>query len=340
VEPGLARVFAPSVTRRLAELIERERVDAVIPFSQLDGKFALWAAGRAGVPCIVSAQNLYRFWGSLPMRLLKEGVYRSALRRNARFLVCTSTVVQDQVVERYGIPRERTGLLANGIDVSAFSGVEPSRARQVREALGIEPGDCMLLNVGRIDLQKGQDVLLRAFGAIARDFPRAKLVFVGAPTHGNDRRMATYEEELHGLVRSQGISSQVIFTGWRNDIPELLAAADVYVHPARWEGWPLALVEGMAARRPVIASDCAGWPEGFETGVHGYIVPTENVRALSDAMRRVLSVSPAERRAMGEAARRLAEESYDISVIGDRFVEMLSKVLDGPQPRLVAAAVG
>jgi glycosyltransferase involved in cell wall biosynthesis len=164
-----------------------------------------------------------------------------------------------------------------------------------------------------------------------------KLLLIGSVVDSAHQRSSeAYADGLRELVRSNGMEERVIFAGWRDDIPLLLSASDSYVHSARWEGPPLclAVLEGMAARRPVISTDCSGWPEGFAQGVHGYVVRTEDVDALAGAMRGILSASAAERREMGEAARRLAEESYDISVIGDRFVDLVEAAT---RPRSSAA---
>lgn len=323
VEPGLRRVVAPFVATRLASLIRAEHIDAVIPFSQLDGKFALWAARKAGVPCIVSAQNQYRFWGPLPLRRLKRTIYGSALRRAAHHVVCTSRTVQDQVIGEYGVPTGRTSVIPNGIDVFRSAQFPPADVEKARKALGVDPQTVLLLNVGRIDMQKGQDRLLEAYAQTIARFPDSKLVLVGAPTHGNVQRMSGYEQQLRQLVQSCNLRERVTFAGWRDDIPVLLAAADVYVHAARWEGPPLclAVLEAMAARRPVIATDCSGWPDGFDNGVHGYIVPDGDTPALTNAIEKLLQCSSEERNRIGQAARQLAEKQYDISIISDRFVD-------------------
>jgi glycosyltransferase involved in cell wall biosynthesis len=107
----------------------------------------------------------------------------------------------------------------------------------------------------------------------------------------------------------------------------LLAGADAYVHAARWEGWPLAVLEAMAAARPTITTDCCGRPEGFRDGVHGQVVPSGDVGALRDAMLRMASMDADAREAAGRAVRALAEEHYDIRDVSKRFVGMVEELL-------------
>ncbi|MFW6032695.1 MAG: glycosyltransferase, partial [Phycisphaeraceae bacterium] len=84
----------------------------------------------------------------------------------------------------------------------------------------------------------------------------------------------------------------------------------------------------MAARLPVIFTDCSGWPDDFQQDVHGRIVPTGDPDALADAIRQFAAMTPDQRQAMGEAGRRFAEERYDINVVGRRFAELVESVLE------------
>jgi glycosyltransferase involved in cell wall biosynthesis len=184
-----------------------------------------------------------------------------------------------------------------------------------------------LLSIGRIDTQKGYDVLLRAVRQLDPSVRAFKLIIVGGVSTGpNRQRMQRYEENLRSFVLQHKLEQRVSFAGWRDDCPLLLRAADIYVHSARWEGWPLAVVEAMSAERPIVTTDCSGRPIGFVDGEHGWVVPTEDSDSLGRAMQHVIQANPQQRRSMGEANRIIALEHYDIRSIGKRFVSLVEGV--------------
>jgi len=115
----------------------------------------------------------------------------------------------------------------------------------------------------------------------------------------------------------------VIFTGWRNDVPALLDAADIYVHPSLWEGFGLVLLEAMTAGKPVIASHASAIPEIVTDNETGWLVPPRNSEALADAIARLLK-NPAMRLAMGEAGRRRALQDFSV----ERMVNATEKTYE------------
>jgi glycosyltransferase involved in cell wall biosynthesis len=312
----------------LRRLVRDEKVECLVCFQQRDRVLACLVAGLTATPCVVSAQSQHVFRGGPVERRVKERIYAWAVRSRADLVICTSEVVQDEARGALGVEDLRTTVLPNGIDVQAFPVFGAEGARSLRRELGVSDDERLLLNVGRIDRQKGQDLLLRAFQAVAERNPRVRLGLVGGVGRSSASGEAReFRNQLRSLVRAGGLEERVLFLGWRDDVPRLLAAADLYVHPSRWEGWPVAVVEAMAAGLPVVASDCAGRPPGFVDGGHGWIHPTGEVPALRDALDRALATPPAELRVMGARARRLAERHYDIRLLGERFVELVEGVV-------------
>ena len=326
---GLAFPLTSAVPRRVAELAGKHAASSVIGFQQRDRSVALKAARMAGLPGIISAQNQHTFRGVWPVRRLKRWVYTQAVRDLANLIICPADAVRDELIDSFGVSPERTALVPNGVDVRGFPDFSDEEKTQVRAEFDVGKDELMLISVGRIDTQKGYDVLLRAVEQLPASAPPFKLVIVGGLSTGPTRpRMQRYQESLQAFVSQHGLEQKVRFAGWRDDCPLLLRAADFYVHSARWEGWPLAVVEAMSAERPIVTTDCSGRPIGFVDGEHGWIVPTGDAAALSRAMQRIMEASPAERTAMGGANRAIALEHYDIRSIGDRFVSLVEQVHD------------
>ncbi|MCP3892466.1 MAG: glycosyltransferase, partial [Desulfobulbaceae bacterium] len=122
-----------------------------------------------------------------------------------------------------------------------------------------------------------------------------------------------YAKEIKNIVKKRGLENKVIFSGWRNDWIELLQASDIYVHAALWEGFPLAVIEGMASGLPIIQTDFSGHTDGFKNGIHGYIVPKGKSNLLSRAIEDMVALDTRSRKEIGKAAKEFAHEHYDIN---------------------------
>ena len=326
--PALRRLIRPGTVAGIREHVTQEQASCVICFQQRDQIAALWAAHQAGVPCIISAQNQYTFWGNRLAKKLKETLFAHSIRRFTSLAVCTSEIVERELLERFGLSERKTTLLPNGVDVLGFPEFTEQEMSDARASLGVDPEELLLINVGRIDVQKGQDVLIEALNTVQSD-RQFKVVLVGGVSQGgNESRMQEFDQQIRKRVDECGLSKQVIFAGWRDDVPLLLRAADGYVHSARWEGWPLVLVEAMAAGLPVVSSDCAGRPLNFVDGTHGQIVPSGDVDALRRGIELLVQSDEATLTQMGSAARQLAETHYDIQVLGQQFVQLVEQAID------------
>ncbi len=134
-------------------------------------------------------------------------------------------------------------------------------------------------------------------------------------------------ENLKRQSINLGISDRVVFLGLRRDIPSLLDAADGFVLSSAWEGLPNIVMEAMAAAKPVVATCVGGVPELVQEGVNGYIVPPGDSEALATAMVKMMALSDAERRAMGEAGRAYIEANYSLEHVVDQWEALYMELL-------------
>jgi glycosyltransferase involved in cell wall biosynthesis len=229
-------------------------------------RYALAAAVLVrGVRTMAVEHLPYRLDGALQIRLK-----RFTSRRLAAHVAVGHRVARD--VESFvGLPEGSVQAIHNGVpDLE----LEPTTRNGDRLVVG---------SVGRLDRQKGLDVLLRALV----DVPEARLVLVG---DGDERG------SLESLTAELGLSERVRFAGWSDDPRRALASFDVFVLPSRFEGFPLAIVEAMLARLPVVATDVGSVREAVVDGDTGLLVPPEDPEALAMALRALLN--DAERRAV------------------------------------------
>ncbi len=165
-------------------------------------------------------------------------------------------------------------------DFSAYA-VEPeatARGRK-RQELGLGADDLVIGVVGRLVPQKGYPVLLEAMARVAAEHPNAHLVIIGEGE----------QDGLRAQAQGLGIDRCVHLVGARSDVPELLAAMDLFASSSLWEGFPAVIVEAMTARVPVVATDVSGTRELIEDGVTGLLAPPGDPEALARAIVRVIT---------------------------------------------------
>ncbi|MCO5168446.1 MAG: glycosyltransferase [Planctomycetes bacterium] len=266
---------------RLARLVHRLRPH-VLHAHLFHANLAARLLGRlAGARRVVSTVHVVER-RPLPARFLLERLTARLDDRTA----CVSQAVARFALARLGAAPGRLVVVRNGIDLAPFAAL-PARD-EARAALGL-PSDGLLVGaVGRLDPQKGFDVLLDAFARLEAE---ATLVVAGAGPE---------EAALRARAARLGLGGRAVLLGHRPDVPQVLAALDVFCMPSRWEGFGLALVEAMAAGLPVVVSDVDSLPEVL--GDAGVLVAPDDPAALAAALAPLL-IDPARREALGRAAR-------------------------------------
>lgn len=252
-------------------------------------------AHLVGVPAVLVTEHLVGFAHSGGQRWLK----RWELSR-ADQVVCVSRAVADGLARDYGFDVEGNGrVIENGVDAVGLDRTQERAAaerQRVRARMGAAPGDFVWLFVGRLETQKGVDVLLEGF---ARANAGAWLWIVGD---------GSLRSELETRARALGVLERVRFEGAVADAAPFYWGADAFAIASRWEGLPLALLEAQAAGLPVVAAAAGGVAEAIREGTSGLLVPRENPAALAAAMGRIAGEPELARRLGYEAARQAREE--------------------------------
>jgi glycosyltransferase involved in cell wall biosynthesis len=316
--------------RELRKLIRRDRPDLVhttIFEADIVGRLA--AAGL-GVPVLTSLVNT----SYDPVRLKDPNIRPSRLTATrlvdgwtARHLTthfhAITQAVKDSAVESLGIRASRVTVVERGRERHRLGHPGAQRRAAARAALGLGPGDEVLVTVGRQEFQKGQRHLLEAFAAIAQSRPRLVLLIVGREGHAT--------AELRQVHQESGLGERVRFLGYRSDVAEMLAAADLFVFPSLYEGLGGALIEAMALGLPIVASDIPALREVVEEGNNAMLVPPGDPRALADALRRMLD-DPARAATFGERSLRIFEDRFTIERSAERMIRLCHEVAGFPAP--------
>lgn len=232
------------------------------------------------------------------------------------FHAITRTVAESATMS-LGIPPERITVIPRGRDPERLGRRTEERRARARTALGLAADDEVLLSVGRQEFQKGQGTLLEAMSRL-RD--RAVLLIAG--------RTGNATEALRTSMETLGLGDRVRFLGHRSDVPDLLAAADVFVFPSVYEGFGGALIEAMGLGLPVVASDLPALREVVEPDGSALLVPPGDAGRLAESMTRLLS-DEALRARLGARGRERFLERYTIEGVSRRMADLFRAVASG-----------
>lgn len=232
-----------------------------------------------------------------------------------------SSVAREDAISLGAVSASRVTVVPNGIDVSQYGRDRSTRSR-LRSELGLGD-DFTYLAVGRIAVPKDYPNLISAFARTHGAHDRARLLIAGTGP----------QDDLRDRVDRAGLGGHVRLLGERQDVPELMKAADAYVMSSAWEGLPLVLLEAAASYLPIVATDVGGNGEVVIDGVTGVIVPPRDPEALAIGMTKLMTIGDGRRESMGRAGRELVERAFDIEIVVQRWISIYQSLLERRQGR-------
>ena len=219
---------------------------------------------------------------------------------------------------RLGIPAARIDVIPRGRDAAALGQPTAARRARVRTALGVGPDEQLVVAAARHEFQKGLDVLVRAWPAIRRAHPQARLAIAGR--RGNE------SARLEALAAAQVPEADLTWLGRRDDVGDLLVAADVFVVPSRWEGFGSILVEAMALGATVVATDVGPIPWVVGPGWARLVAP-DDPEGLARGVIEALEQDPAARDRRASRGRQRFAQTFGLDVVADATVEFYRRAL-------------
>lgn len=298
-ELGIRRLRQRGAYARVRDTIRAAAPDVVHTQLEFSAVLGIPAARRLGLPTIATLHTLDepppRSRLALHFRLMAW-----ALRR-ARRVIAVSEITRRHYLDRARLRPERVMTIHNGIDPSAFQ-APPGERDAARRELGLDASAPVLVTVAVQREPKGIQHMLAALPEVAAAFPAVRYLLVGDGPH---------RRALEGLAARLGVADRVVFAGARDDVPRLLAAADLFVLPSLTEALPTVVAEAMAAGLPIVATTVGGIPEMVGHGEAALLVPPSDPAALAAAVCRLLA-NPRQAAAMGRAGRRVVAARFDI----------------------------
>jgi glycosyltransferase involved in cell wall biosynthesis len=297
----------PLVARRLKRLLLAQKPQLIQTFLFHANVLGRIVARRAGVSRVVSgirvAEHAAR-WHLWFDRLTQSRVDR---------YVCVSQAVADFSAKQLRLPREKLVVIPNGIDLDKYPAGHPADLR----ALGVPPGRRVIVFVGRLEPQKGVQWLIQSAALWLARLPDCDLLLIGE---------GPFRPSLEAAARAAGFADRVHFAGWRADVPEILAAGSLLVLPSAWEGMPNVVLEAMASRLPVLASDVEGVRELLGPAAARQTVPYGDTPSLCDKILGLMR-DPASLRALAAENRRRAEENFGIARMVRAYEDLWQSLL-------------
>jgi glycosyltransferase involved in cell wall biosynthesis len=277
----------------LVRIIRKEDA-ALVHVNEILDLYGVAAARIARVPSVC---HLRADLSAAPS--LFQALWPRVIAALSNQIVAVSASARDRTFGSRGAKTEKVSVIHNpGPDTSSFHPLVDGRA--VREEFGVTDDAFLVALVAKLGQRKGHEVLIRAAPEILGFFPKTHFLLVGGELDGPHHR--AYADRLRGLPREVGVQHAVTFAGFRADIPEVMAAADLVTHCSTYpDPFPGVVLQSMAVGTPVIASDLGGPREQIEDQVSGILVPAGDPSALARAICSLLA-DPKRRASLGRAA--------------------------------------
>ena len=306
---AVAWVAGTNSLRRIVRLVAPNAIHANSAKAQI---YAGSVARKAGIPCVWYARDLR------PLPFPARGLCRKAQR-----VIAVSEAVADCLAGS-GLSRPKVTRIYNGVDADAW------RARvtgaDVRAQLGFGPDDRIILMAAQFVPWKRHEDAIRALPRILERQPHTRLVLAGTDRFGDHPDL---RQQLETAAVDSGVSDAVVFAGQRDDVPDLMSAADLVVIPSDAEPFGRVAIEAMSLGKPVVGTRAGGLPEVVRDGETGLLVVPRYPESLAEACLRILE-HPSLALTLGQAGRQRVDEHFRIRDIARQTQALYETLLRKP----------
>lgn len=300
--------------KQVKRLMQAEKVELVHAHGTRANSNVTWAARQLNLPLVYTVHG----WSfhdnqSFPLKKLRV-LGEKYLTNKSSVNISVSNSVHETGKKYFS--NYRSVIIPNGINQQKF---DPSRSlKDIRSELGISKDTILILFLARFTEQKQPLTMIRSFCKAAAQQSNLRLLMVG---DGELKR------EADALVANSGMSDKIIMLPFRQDVPDILAAADIYVLPSLWEGLPLGLLEAMAMGKAVIASKADGTKEVIQHNINGIMVNVENLESEVSQAIIQLGNDATLRQRLGEAARATITNTYSAARMTRQVEEIYRRLV-------------
>jgi glycosyltransferase involved in cell wall biosynthesis len=302
-----------SAAARLATVLTNNSIDLVILMQSQDIHLASLATRSSPRVKLV-------FYQQMNSRHNKRDLLHTWIYSKLSLWISLTQGMREDVLTFTRMPREKVKVLPLGADLHQFNPAHFTK-REARAFFGLPSGKKIIGVLGRLDPQKGQEILLRAVPEVMKKHRDVLFVIAGDETAGEQG----YKAHLEDVCRAFAIEPYVKFLPFTDDVPHLMAALDIFALPSFSETFGLVVVEAMAMERPIIATNAGGLPEIITNGKTGLLIEPRDANAVARAIHRVLSDNVL-RISLAHSARAEAVRRYSLEICVDALLGSLAAI--------------
>jgi glycosyltransferase involved in cell wall biosynthesis len=299
--------------RRLAQILKSHRTELTVVIQSKD--INLVAAAKLFAPDVKLV-----FYQQMQSTIDKRDIFHTWMYSKLSLWISLTKRMKQEVLDHTRMPERRIRVVPLERDTRLFD-PRLHDQRAARQRYGLPRGKSIVAVLGRLDPQKGQEEFLRSLPAVLENHPDVFYVIAGDETRGEEG----FRRHLVNLSYELGIADNVRFLPFTDNVPEFMAAIDVFVLPSYSETFGLVLIEAMAMEKPVVATSAGGVPEIVEDGRDGLLIPPRDEQALAGTIDLLLRNSSL-RMALSQRARRDAIERFDATRCVDELVVSLDSL--------------
>ncbi|MBI5477136.1 MAG: glycosyltransferase family 4 protein [Ignavibacteriales bacterium] len=257
-------------------------------------------------PCLV-------FQKQVSSKLVKKDLFHRIIYSKVDKIFVLSNFLRENILETCPVSGGIVKVIPGGVNISLYNVDKKIRSR-IRGELKILEDTLVIGTISRIDRAKGLSELVNAFSGIKNQTKQVKLVIVGEPTYGEEN----YNLELRELVNNLSLNDSVLFTGYRDDIPQILSSFDIFALPSYEEAFGYVFIEAMAAGLPVVSTNAGGVKDIIQEGINGFTIPPRDIFSIRDCLLKLLNDGEY-RLLLGDEGRKIVKEKFDEAIILKKY---------------------
>ena len=289
---------------KLFNYINNNKIQALFFCSSPTFKLGTVAANLANVENII-----YRRGSAKP---IKDKFYNRLLLNRITCFIANSEATKNKSLKFFNdFSEEKVKLIYNGVDLDKYKNF--SIKKNFNFEFEIDENKLLLVNIGRLSKQKGQEYLIKAINLVKESFTEFNLILIGT---------GPKENKLKKLVKTLNLTEYIKFAGFRKDIPFILSQADLMVHTALWEGCPWVVLESLASGVPILATDSSSLPEIIEEGKNGYLAKDRDIESIAKKI--IMMCKDADLNLLSKGARESAEQRFSF----ERVIEETENIFE------------
>lgn len=253
--------------------------------------------------------------------IVKKDVLHKLLYRRVNLILAISNVIKQNVIQTCPVPEDKVIIHYNGVDLKKYNPEKTERNR-IRNEFDIKDDEIVIGMLSRITYGKGYEEFLKAAGILNKEFSNLKFLLAGDSS--SDEK--NYEQKIKNFAEELSVSEKVIFTGFRDDTPDLLSAMDIFAFPSHAESFGNALIEAMAMEKPSVATNSHGVLDIINDGITGFLFNKKDEKDFAGKLRLLIN-SAGKRIEIGTAARNHVLKNFDIEKQTEKLIDLYRKLI-------------